>query len=61
MKRTHIYLVCEDGTGIIHAGFPTEEDAQSYADFLTDTEEMECFRVLRCIWQPQYDIVKPQS
>ena len=50
MKK--IYLVIEQGAGIIHMGFESEKDAEDFADELKNQTGWDCYEVQKLNFQP---------
>ena len=48
------YIVFEQGIGTIHAAFTSRQEAQEYADYLSEKLDMDCFVVIKTIFKPIY-------
>lgn len=50
--ETTIWLVIEQGSGIIHKAFQSKDEAIKFADVLKVSEDMDCFEVHPLDYQP---------
>jgi len=48
MKK-RIFLVFENGSGIIHKAFSTKETAEQFIETLKDQTDMDCYEIIETI------------
>jgi hypothetical protein len=61
LNQSQVFLVFEQGAGIIHGVFDTPEKAEKAVKFHENETGWECFEVIKCYWNPEWQLTEQEE